>query len=300
MSASFDLDSVVYSHALSPIASHLLVACATQHTIVRLVDLRSASTAHSLAGHQSALLSVAWSPTKEHVLASGDTNGTVRLWDIRSSAGTLGVLDLEDSIGITGYDGLGLGTRRRDSGKAHTGAANAITWTDDGNYLVTAGHDQRLRVWDMMSGRNTLASFGPNLKNNHLSTLPLLIAPTGLTPDSQKTLFYPNGQEMLQFDLHEGRLQRRLKVPGRTNDGENGIRKRTTAMAWRATDNELYSAHSDGQIRAWLPKTAEDDMGDEDENLPGNLDEGDESKKRKRQALDEVFRNLTRQKITFT
>ncbi len=30
-SASFDLDSKVYSHAISPVANHLLVACATQH-----------------------------------------------------------------------------------------------------------------------------------------------------------------------------------------------------------------------------------------------------------------------------
>lgn len=297
VSASFDLGSVVYSHALSPIASHLLVACATQHTIVRLADLRSGSCAHSLAGHQSALLSVAWNPAKEHILASGDINGTVRLWDVRSSAATLGVLDLEDSIGVTGYDGLGLGTRTRHNGKAHTGAVNGIVWTDDGNYLVTAGHDQRVRVWDMMSGRNTLASFGPSLKNNHLSTLPIFVAPTALTPVGQNVLFYPNEQEIIQFDLHEGRLQKRLRVPGQVDDG--AIRKRTTSIAWRATENELYSAHSDGQIRAWIPRPAEDSIEDEEE-LASAGGEGDDNKKRKRKALDDVFRDLTRKRITFT
>ena len=36
LSASFPLGSKLYTHALSPIASHLLVACGTQHPSVRL------------------------------------------------------------------------------------------------------------------------------------------------------------------------------------------------------------------------------------------------------------------------
>lgn len=300
VSASFDLDSVVYSHALSPIASHLLVACATQHTIVKLVDLKSGANAHSLAGHQGALLSVSWSPSKEHILASGDIDGSVRLWDIRSSASSLGVLDLEDSIGIIGYNGLGLGARTRKAGKAHTGAVNGLEWTDDGKYLVTAGYDHRVRVWDMMTGRNTLASFGPNLKNSHLSTLPIFVAPTALTPAGQNILFYPNEQEILQFDLHEGRLQKRLRIPTQSSNSDKSLRKRTTAIAWDATTNGIYSAHSDGQIRAWLPHTLEDDLEDAEEALKSDSDEADESKKRKRKALDDVFRDLTGKKITFT
>src|SRR4051794_32697885 len=47
VSGDFDLSSIVYTHALSPIANHLLVACATQHPTVRLVDLRSGSSTHS-------------------------------------------------------------------------------------------------------------------------------------------------------------------------------------------------------------------------------------------------------------
>lgn len=75
LSASFDLDSVVYNIALSPIASHLLVACATQHPSVRLVDLRSGANTHALVGHSGATLSTAWSPVREHILASGATDG---------------------------------------------------------------------------------------------------------------------------------------------------------------------------------------------------------------------------------
>lgn len=170
-STSFDLGSIVYSHATSHIASHLLVACASQHPAVRLVDLRSGSATHSLAGHSGAVLSVSWHPKQENILASGGTDGVVRLWDVRKSASSLGVLDMEDNIGIAGYDGLGTGSRRREKGRAHNGATNGLVWSDDGRFLVTTGHDERVRVWNMDTGANTLANFGPGLKNATTTTL---------------------------------------------------------------------------------------------------------------------------------
>ena len=306
VSANFDLNSIIYTHALSPIASHLLVACATQHPAVRLVDLRSGSNTHSLAGHSGALLSLGWSPTVEHILASGGIDGTARLWDIRKSSGSLGILDVEDSIGTRGTDRIGAGGRGRQSAKAHQGAVNGITWTDDGAYIITAGHDERMRVWDAATGANTLASFGPTLKNSHLSNLPLVTCPTSLTPSGKEVLFYPNEKELLMFELHEGRILKRLKVPGPTmaavwsKTGERNVKSRVTALAWRGQADGIYSAHMDGQIRAWLPRTAEDnELDEEDEKSLKQIDDEAEGGKRKRQVLDDVFKDLTRQKISF-
>lgn len=307
ISADFDLQSIIYTHALSPIASHLLVACATQLPTVRLIDLRSGSSTHSLAGHHGALLSVAWSPTLEHILASGGVDGTVRLWDIRKSSGSLGVLDMEDSTGIAGFDGMGRGARGRNRGKAHQGAVNGLTWTDNGSYIVSAGHDDRVRVWDAGKGSNTLASFGPTLKNGHLSNLPLVTSPTSLTRPQKELLFYPNEREILMFELHEGRLIKRLRVPGpalaavRSRTGERSTKNRTMALAWRSAVDGIYSSHSDGQIRAWMPRTKDDAIADEEEEQSlNNLTADDDiSGKRKRQVLDDVFKSLTRQKISF-
>jgi DNA excision repair protein ERCC-8 len=279
------------------------VACATQHPAVRLVDLRSGASTHSLAGHHGALLSVVWHPTVEHVLASGCVDGSVRLWDIRKSSGCLGLLDLEDSIGVTAVGGR----RGRETAEAHMGAVNGLTWTDDGRFIVSAAHDERVRVWDAASGANTLASFGPTLKNGHLSNLPILVSPTSLTPPMQDLLFFPNEREILVFELHEGKLLKRLKVPGpaiaavRSRTGERNIRNRITALASREPADGIFSAHSDGQIRAWIPRTAEDDELDrEDESsTTGKGDEEREGGKRKRNVLDDIFRDLTRQKISF-
>ncbi|KAH7062303.1 WD40-repeat-containing domain protein [Macrophomina phaseolina] len=303
VSASFDLNHVVYSHSMSPIASHLLVACATQQPAVRLVDLRSGAATHSLAGHGGAVLSTAWSPTTDHLVASGGTDGTVRLWDIRRSAGCLGVLDMEDSIGVMGFDGLGGGARNRQQGRAHTGAANGVVWTEDGRHLVTTGHDERVRVWDTVTGANTLASFGPTIKNAHLSALLPLLSPSALTAPSKELLFYPSEREILVYEAFEGRLLKRLKTPHRSTGtvgaarSQRQLKNRTTALAWRAHDVEMYSAHSDGTIRVWAPRTEEDFMVEEEEKEEAEHEE--QTRKRKREALEEIYRDFSKKQMTF-
>ncbi|MDI1491050.1 MAG: hypothetical protein OHK93_002255 [Ramalina farinacea] len=304
-SASFDLGSVIYSHDVSNVADHLLVACATQHPAVRLVDLRSGASAHSLAGHQGAVLSVAWSPKDEHILASGGIDGTARVWDIRRSAGSLGLLDLEDSLGVGGEDGFGTNAMPRSRGKAHVGPCNGVVWRDDGRFVVTAGHDERVRVWDVSSGANTLSHFGPIIKNTILSTLLPPIIPSTVGSPRETFMIYPNEKEILMFDLHEGSLLKRLRVPGANvaqayaGTGSRNVKTRVTSIAWKAHDLEMYSAHSDGFIRTWKPTTKIDTDLDREE-AEGVVDIEDNERKRKREALDEMFRDLTRQKITFT
>ena len=303
ISASFDLDSVIYQHALSPIADHLLVACATQYPAIRLVDLRSGASAHSLAGHQGAVLSVAWSPQNENILSSGGSDGTVRLWDIRRSAGSLGVLDLEDSVGVGGEDGLGKSARPRRQGKAHVGACNGVVWSDDGSFLVTAGHDERVRIWNIGLGANALSHFGPIIKNTHLKSLLPLIVPGLIGRANKYIMLYPNEKEILMFDLLEGTLLKRLKASGTDvvsgSIGQRNTKHHITSLAWRVSDIELYSAHSDGLIKAWKPRTTEEAEIESIEAEQATEGE-DQSTMKKRKALDDVFRDLTRQKITFT
>ncbi|KAK4951912.1 hypothetical protein LTR10_009832 [Elasticomyces elasticus] len=300
-SAVFDLESTVHAHATSNVATtHLLVACASQHPAVRLVDLKSGISTHSLAGHSGSVLSVAWHPKNENILASGATDGTCRLWDIRRSASSLGVLDMDDSIGVVGYDGKGLGARRRERGKAHNGAVNGITWSEDCQHLVTTGLDERMRVWNMQTGANTLANFGPSLKNTHNTLTSPLLPPSILS--AARTIYYPNAGEILCFDMHSGKLLKRLRAPQRTPTASrtvHNLNTRTTSLAWRAHDIEMYSAHSDGTIRCWRPRTTEDIEAEEEEACHGDDPDGEDGeRKRKRDELDQIVRDLTKKRAT--
>ena len=235
------------------------------------------------------MLSVAWHPRNEKTLASGATDGTLRLWDIRRSASSLGVLDMEDSSGITGYDGKGTGARRRERGRAHNGAVNGITWTDDGQYLVSVGHDERMRVWNMNTGANTLANFGPGLKNAQTTALFPLLAPTHLSPMGTEVVYFPNPREIMAFDLHTGKLLSRLRIqgPGTPFDpsGSRNLTPRTTSLTWRAHHVEMYSAHADGVIRCWKPRTWEDVAVEREQREDDGTAESENERKRKREEL---------------
>lgn len=323
LSASFDLNTTIYSHSTSPIADHLVVACATQHPHVRLVDLKSGSAVQALVAHGGPVLSTVWSPRHEHELVSGHADGKARIWDIRRASGVVGLLDQEDSLGVDHRVGHAVATGMdpgeaqlfRSSAQAHDDAVNGLHWTSDGKYIISAGLDGRIRVWDAATRANTLTSFGSLVQNRHAKTASLVATPPCLST-SQDILFWANDQEILAFDLSDGTLVTRLRSPGATNPvgprgGEMG-RNRISSLAWRSggggasslgpvmgggnSVGALFSAHLDGHIRAWMPQIPGPDDVDEDEDA----DEDSESKKRKRKAVDDAYRSIMGRQITFT
>lgn len=324
LSASFDLNATIYSHSTSPIADHLVVACATQHPHVRLVDLKSGSAVQALVAHGGPVLSTVWSPRHEHELVSGHADGKARIWDIRRAGGVVGLLDQEDSLGVqhrvghavaAGVD-AGQVPAFRSSAQAHDEAVNGLHWTSDGRYIISAGLDGRIRVWDAVTRANTLTSFGSLVQNRHAKTATIITTPPCLST-SQDILFWANDQEILALDLYEGTLVTRLRSPGATNPvgprgGEMG-RNRISSFAWRSAGGgassvgpvmgggnsvgALYSAHLDGHIRAWMPQIPGPDDVDEDDEETG---EDAESKRRKRKAVDDAYRSLMGRQVTFT
>jgi DNA excision repair protein ERCC-8 len=296
---------------------------------VRLVDLRSGSAVQTLlAPGQTlgAVLSTAWSPRHEHVLVSGSTDGAVRVWDVRRASALVALLDREDSLGLAavgrGDAGHGAASVRergmRESARAHAGPVNGLAWTDDGNYIVSAGHDARIRVWDAATGANTLVSFGPLVKNGGLSSVTMFTSPSGMTAPKTELLFWPNESEIIVFDLHKGTIVSRLKGFGSTTassksqqGGQRTVKNRVTSVVWRGAGGYgassgivmggrdaaggIFSAHMDGQIRGWMPRLEGRD--DEDEDNPA--EEVDGRQERKRKAINDAYRSLMGQQITF-
>ncbi|KAJ4419779.1 hypothetical protein N0V85_000850 [Neurospora sp. IMI 360204] len=167
----------------------------------------------------------------------------------------------------------------RASAKAHNGPVNGLTWTDDGAYIVSAGHDRQICVWDAATGANTLASFGPTIRNDYNGRLTMFVSPIGLIPQKKELLFYPNENEILVMDLHEGTIIIRLRGMGpavaaiRAQRGERTIRNFLSSIVWRgaggggSSSGVIYSVHLEGYIRAWTPQLEAFDKEDESTSI---------------------------------
>jgi DNA excision repair protein ERCC-8 len=172
--------------------------------------------------------------------------------------------------------------------------------------VVTCGHDQRIRVWDTDTGANTLANFGPIVRNSGLAPCIPVLPPVHNFQPGADVMFYPNEHEILGYELFDGRLLSRVRrhqgqaqgrETGASKDGQRNVKDRITSLAWRAHDLEMYSAHADGSIAAWKPRTEDDADLDEEEQRDREANE--EGRKRKRGVLDEIYQGLTKKPITF-
>ncbi|CAH1243108.1 ERCC8 [Branchiostoma lanceolatum] len=146
----FQFEGTVYSHAMSPVAKkHCLIAVATMTSIVTLCDLKSGSSTHILKGHRAAVKCARWSPRNPYLLATGSQDNKVLLWDVRSAKSSLMSLDQHNGE---------LATSTAAVNTAHNGHVNGLCFTPEGLHLLSFGTDNRLRLWDTATGRNTLTT----------------------------------------------------------------------------------------------------------------------------------------------
>lgn len=190
--------------------------------------------------------------------------------------------------------------------RAHNGPVTGVRWTSNGSHIVTTGQDSRIRVWDSATGANTLVHFGPRVRNSsssHLAERAPLIVPRGSMNPGHETLLWPNFNEqddrgeIFMFELREGTLVKRLRVPGLMAGSQN-FRGRSSALSagrindlvWRGNGAsgegiELFSAHGDGTIRTWVSREPNSEPTETEEAAQAD-------RKRKRDVLDEVYRGF--------
>lgn len=320
---TFDLGFAPYTHSISEAQdSSPLVAVGTAHPAIRLLDLRSGLSTHSLPGHNGAVQSVTWSPKSSFILASGAFDGRVLFFDVRRANAAFASLDLDDAIGVEGADvSTGSGARKQLDWNthAHNGPITSVQWTPSADKIVTAGHDQRIRVWDAATGKNDLVHFGPRIRNDRLGELKPLISPVGIGKVGHEVLLWPNDDgkgDIFMHDLREGNMLKILRPEGiKRNQFGNAGRLtsggRINQMAWRLNATigsglEMYSAHGDGQIRAWIPFPEDEEEDDSEGQLDETSlkltaeEESENKKKRKRDLIGDLVEGLTKRPITFS
>ena len=180
---------------------------------------------------------------------------------------------------------------------------------------MTAGHDQRIRIWDAATGRNDLVHFGPRIRNERNGEFAPLISPAGFGKSGKEVLFWANDDskgEIFMFNMREGNMLGTLRTPGTARGPvqarAGGIGKlnsvgRINAMAWRINATagggvEMYSAHGNGAIHCWVG--ASPDEEETEDRVDMDAVEQDRKRKRKRDLIGDIVEGLTKKPLTFT
>lgn len=164
-SKPFEFTETSSSYALRCMSvsnSSLLAAVGSNgSSTVKLMDLQSGATSHSLsfAGCHSGVTAVRWSSTNPNLLAS--CSGTVVLWDIRRPNCVLATLNEEDrpskpdvstSYYFDSSHFLRKGNKLRKTAKdtATSTTATNVVFDQTGKYLVSVcGRRRTMSVWDL-------------------------------------------------------------------------------------------------------------------------------------------------------
>ncbi|RLN89541.1 hypothetical protein BBJ28_00018057 [Nothophytophthora sp. Chile5] len=217
---TLSLRSKVFCAKFSPVSTtHALIAAATAKGEVRLVDMASGATAHSLLGHRDEIWSLAWAPSSEFQLVSGARDGEVRLWDIRRSGATACLLCLnhEGAASVPGRSSLYTNVkrqkvttlavaavsrkRRRVSG---SGASEAQARDQARAHARVESHTERLTAGERSQKRNDPhAAAATSLAIAHHGGVTSL----AYTPDGRFLLSSGSDEKLRLWDAHSGAHQ---------------------------------------------------------------------------------------------
>lgn len=248
---AFTMETAVHCAAMSPLASaHALIAAGCEDAAVMLCDTRTGASTHRMVGHNQPVWAAAWSVSSPWLLTTGACDGQVRVWDIRRT-GCTAALDQHDtepspatvampSPSERPSDEVPGATADTSSAIAHDGRITAVLPAPDGLSWITAGTDDRVRVWSMPRFRNTLLNFtGTYNRAGRARQM-------AITEDS-KTVFHPSGSAVQMLDLQEGTLLNTLQ----------GAHFETLhCCAWNDRQQELYTGGNDMRIHVWAPQQA--------------------------------------------
>ncbi|XP_015900490.1 WD repeat-containing protein ATCSA-1 isoform X2 [Ziziphus jujuba] len=271
---NFKMPGKVYRTAMSSLAtSHMLIAAGTEDVQVRLCDIASGAFAHTLSGHRGGCdgairfwdirragcflvldQSLSQLGRRPPILERSATTKVSTTKSLLTSPSSLtkaraSQKKLANGSGmkqssICKFPAKGPMRQRlhpgmlssQDRATAHYGAVTGLKVTEDGMYLLSAGSDSRLRLWDVASGCNTLVNFETVRLQ---SSKPIQLA----TTQSSDLIFVPCMTTVKAFDVWSGKTSLTFR----------GHYECVNCCWFNFQDQELYTGGNDRQILVWSP-----------------------------------------------
>jgi WD40 repeat protein len=205
-------------------------------------------------GHAGTVRCVAFGPTAG-LLASGGSDGTVRIWNITSGqqrnqlighrgdvqsvafSPRAGILASGGSDGIVRIWDITSG-RQRSQLSGHRGDVRSVAFSPDGATLASGGSDGTVRLWGIAAG----------LKIGQFLGHDSAVCSVAFSPDGKILASGRNDGSVQLWDAAS--CLRRAQLIGHQGDVQS--------VAFSADGSVLASAGADGFVRLWDPATAEE------------------------------------------
>lgn len=243
----------------------LLAIGSVDESRFKLVDIRTGSASHSFNSGPTTVLQ--WSPTCDVILASGGLDGTVRIWDIRKAGSGSAVtsLDRDNDTPMARRsfrpDYRHLRRRKKtapnnfrhvemDSIRSHGNAISGLSFTRDGHFMVSAGRDGKLQLWDLRANGHLMPRQFHRRANQ--SAIPISQSKTPISIHQDTNMAWVGyGQSIVAYSLETGGEPREV-LAGHLND--------VSALESIHDNMEFLSGGADGMILTWGMKGNSEDQ----------------------------------------
>lgn len=212
--------------------------------LVHFMDIRSGYISQILKGHENGINSVRWHPTKDHMIISASNDGTIRLWDIRTSSH----LFVFNKHYVTTSS---IRKKKTSMPISHSKGVLNVEFTPDGRYILSTGKDNEMRLWDSEFGYHMFVSYD-SMQSYGSKDVPQLCI------SNQGDIVYRSCHKVIEaYDIQTGRLVNVLR----------GHYDTVTSSVFHPSLPQLYTGGMDKKILIWTPMNEmNEDMDDEEED----------------------------------
>jgi WD40 repeat protein/GTPase SAR1 family protein len=175
----------VKSCAFSPDGTRILSA--SEDKTLKLWEFASGKEIRTFPGHKGSIIGCAFSPDGSHIL-SASSDKTLKLWEIESG---------KEIRTFFGY-------REKENPFGHKRDVNSCVFSLDGTLLISTSDDQKLKLWDVESGKGILTFSGHKAPVNNCVLSPDGTCIVSASNDNTLKLWeMKSGKEMRTYSGHK-------------------------------------------------------------------------------------------------